>query len=129
MESWARDPESPPRHGYYLVLRRQRLVPLQQLRLPRLGRDLDALDERVLRRRGEVERIAAPDHDVRYLSSLEAAVARVHSHRTGGLQGDREQGVVPLHPVPHRVARREAEIAVVASIRLDQDDRDACFTQ
>src|SRR5262245_66100918 len=105
MESWATDPESPPRHGYYLVLRRQRLVPLQQLRLPRLGRDLDALDERVLRRRGEVERVAAPDYDVRNLPGLEAPVARVYSQCAGGLQGDREQRVVPLHPVAHRVAR------------------------
>src|SRR2546425_10683718 len=50
-----------------LVLGRQRLVPLKQLRLPAPQRNLLAPNEYVLHRRRELERIPRPHHHVRHL--------------------------------------------------------------
>src|SRR2546422_11319089 len=86
-----------------LVLRRQRLVPLKQLRLPAPQRDLPPPNEYVLHRRRELERIPRPDHHVRHLPRLERAVAVADTEDLGGGERHRAERLVPRHPGRHGV--------------------------
>src|SRR5438093_13369912 len=60
------------------VARRQLLVPLEQLRLPALERDLLAANQHVLHARREFERVSRPDDEIAHLPRLERAVAIGH---------------------------------------------------
>src|SRR5438128_9109828 len=88
-----------------LVARRQFLIPLQQLRLPALQRDLLAPNQHALHTRRELERVSRPDDHVRHLSRLERAVAVRHSEDLRRLQRHGAQRLVPGHAVGDGVPR------------------------
>src|SRR3989442_11463091 len=105
-----------------LVLRRQRLVPLKQLRLPAPQRNLPPPNEYVLHRRRELERIPRPDHHVRHLPRLERAVAVADTEDLGGGERHRAGRLVPRHPVRHRVPGLLTQVARVVGVGLEQRD-------
>src|SRR6266852_8218160 len=76
---------------YPSVFRRQRLVPLEQLRLPAPQRDLPAADEHVDGGGGELEGIAGPHHDIRHFTGLERPVAIGHAEHFSGRERHRPQ--------------------------------------
>src|SRR3989441_11188302 len=105
-----------------LVLGRQRLVPLKQLRLPAAQRNLPSPNEYVLHRRRELERIARPHHHVRHLPRLERAVAVADAEDLGGGERHRAERLVPPHPVRHGVPGLLTQVARVVGVGLEHRD-------
>src|SRR5204863_4590117 len=81
-----------------LVFRRQRLVPLQQLRLPAPQPNVFAPYEYVLDPRREIEGITAPDDDVRDLPGVQGSVPIRHAKHLGGRQRHRPPRLLPPPP-------------------------------
>src|SRR5207247_194893 len=105
-----------------LVGRWQFLIPLQQLRLPALERDLLAPNQHVLHTRRELERVSRPDDHVRHLPRLERAVAVRHSEDLRRRQRHGAQRLVPGHAVGDGVPRLLAQVARLVRVGLEQRD-------
>src|SRR5436190_18522059 len=82
---------------YRLVFRRQRPIPLQQLRLPAPQRDLSPTDIHVLNACREIEGVASPDDDVRDFPGLERSVPVSHPENLGRRERHRPERLIPRH--------------------------------
>ena len=106
----------PPRHRLDVA------IPLEELPLTRIPRYLTSADEDLLGCRGQLERIARPDDEIRVLACLDRAIPIGDTPDARGAERDGAQGDGTIEAVGNRIPHLLPQSP--GSVRFERRERD-----